>query len=65
MRSTSFFAGLTTLSLGSRLAFATCEVYGIDIQNGGSYFENIQSTDPFSLVQEFSGCQNDTANVRT
>ncbi|KAH0274714.1 hypothetical protein KCU91_g5091, partial [Aureobasidium melanogenum] len=59
MRSTLLFAAA---SLGSRLASAQCEVYGIDIQNGGTYFENSELTVPFSLVQEFSGCQNDTAN---
>ncbi|KAH0369517.1 hypothetical protein KCU65_g3218, partial [Aureobasidium melanogenum] len=60
MRSTLLFAAAA--SVGSRLAYAQCEVYGIDIQNGGTYFENSNLTVPFSLVQEFSGCQNDTAN---
>ncbi|KAI4763402.1 hypothetical protein E4T52_04609 [Aureobasidium sp. EXF-3400] len=59
MRSTFFFAAA---SLGSGLASAQCQVYGIDIQNGGTYFENSELTVPFSLVQEFSGCDNDTAN---
>jgi hypothetical protein len=60
MRSTFFFAAA---SLASGLASAQCQVYGIDIQSGGTYFENSQLTVPFSLVQEFSGCDNDTANV--
>ncbi|KAI4716627.1 hypothetical protein E4T48_07167 [Aureobasidium sp. EXF-10727] len=59
MRSTVLFAAAT---IGSGLASATCQVYGIDIQSGGTYFENSQLTTPFSLVQEFSGCDNDTAN---
>ncbi|KAH0172358.1 hypothetical protein KCU67_g1763, partial [Aureobasidium melanogenum] len=59
MRSTLLFAAA---SIGSRLASAQCEVYGIDIQNGGTYFENSELTVPFTLVQEFSGCDNDTAN---
>lgn len=62
MRSTLLFAAA---SIGSRLASAQCEVYGIDIQNGGTYFENSELTVPFTLVQEFSGCDNDTANVRS
>lgn len=62
MRSTFFLAAA---SLGSGLASAQCQVYGIDIESGGTYFENSQLTVPFSLVQEFSGCDNDTANVRT
>lgn len=62
MRSTSLL--FAAASIGSRFASAQCEVYGIDIQNGGTYFENSQLTVPFTLVQEFSGCDNDTANVR-
>lgn len=62
MRSTFFLAAA---SLGSGLASAQCQVYGIDIQSGGTYFENSELTVPFSLVQEFSGCDNDTANVMT
>lgn len=64
MRSTSFYTGLAAISLGSGLASAQCQVYGIDFQSGGSYFQNSELTDPFTLVQEFSGCSNDTANVR-
>jgi hypothetical protein len=60
MRSTILFAAV---SIGSGLAAAQCEVYGIDVQNGGTYFENVELTVPFTLVQEFSGCDNDTANV--
>jgi hypothetical protein len=60
MRSTILFAAV---SIGSGLASAQCEVYGIDVQNGGTYFENVELTVPFTLVQEFSGCDNDTANV--
>ncbi|KAG9638739.1 hypothetical protein KCU95_g4683, partial [Aureobasidium melanogenum] len=59
MRSTLLFAAA---SIGSRFASAQCEVYGIDIQNGGTYFENSELTVPFTLVQEFSGCDNDTAD---
>ncbi|CAD0081469.1 unnamed protein product [Aureobasidium vineae] len=59
MRSTFLFAAA---AIGSGLASAQCQVYGIDIQSGGTYFENSELTTPFSLVQEFSGCDNDTAN---
>ncbi|TIA34574.1 hypothetical protein D6C78_06740 [Aureobasidium pullulans] len=62
MRSTSFYTGLAAISLGSGFASAQCQVYGIDFQSGGSYFQNSELTDPFTLVQEFSGCSNDTAN---
>ncbi|TKA65208.1 hypothetical protein B0A55_09011 [Friedmanniomyces simplex] len=46
---------------GSALA-QVCESYGDDFQNGGSYFQNSLSSDPFTALQEFEGCQNDTAN---
>jgi hypothetical protein len=32
----------------------------VDLIDGGSYFQNSASTDPFTAVQEFSGCTNDT-----
>lgn len=55
--------GLAALSFGVQHAVAQdCEVYGIDVVGGGSYFINEASSADFSLVQEFSGCQNDTAN---
>lgn len=40
----------------------TCFSYGVDFLSGGSYFQNSLSTDPFTAVQEFEGCQNDTSN---
>ncbi|KAK0938864.1 hypothetical protein LTR29_009598 [Friedmanniomyces endolithicus] len=46
---------------GSALA-QSCESFGDDFQNGGSYFQNSLSSDPFTALQEFDGCQNDTAN---
>ncbi|KAK5116864.1 hypothetical protein LTR85_009124 [Meristemomyces frigidus] len=39
-----------------------CQSYGIDFVSGGTYFQNILSTDPFTAVQEFEGCQNDTSD---
>lgn len=44
------------------LASCACESYGIDFQNGGTYFQNSLSTDPFTALQDFEGCQNDTAH---
>ncbi|KAF2720150.1 hypothetical protein K431DRAFT_271147 [Polychaeton citri CBS 116435] len=38
-----------------------CQSYGIDFQNGGTYFQNILSTDPFTALETFTGCQNDTS----
>ena len=34
---------------------ATCQAYGVDFQNGGSYFQNTLSSDDFTFVSQFSG----------
>jgi hypothetical protein len=39
-----------------------CVSFGIDFQDGGSYFQNISSSDDFTFVSTFEGCQNDVAN---
>lgn len=39
-----------------------CKSYGIDFQDDGSYFQNKSSTDSFSFVSTFEGCQSDMAN---
>jgi len=38
-----------------------CQSFGIDFLSGGTYFQNSNSTDPFTLVQEFEGCDNDSS----
>lgn len=43
-------------------ALCDCESFGVDFQSGGTYFQNSESTDPFTAVQEFTGCQNDTSH---
>lgn len=40
----------------------TCNSYGIDFANGGSYFQNNESSDAFTALQEFDGCQDDVSN---
>jgi len=52
-RSALAAAGLL-LSL-TQVGAQTCESYGIDFQNGGSYFQNISSTAPFTFVSIFEG----------
>lgn len=32
-----------------------CITFGVDFQDGGSYFQNSLSTSPFTFVQEFEG----------
>ncbi|KAI7393197.1 hypothetical protein KC336_g16365 [Hortaea werneckii] len=39
-----------------------CNSYGIDFTNGGSYFQNSDSSEFFTASQEFDGCQDDTSN---
>jgi len=49
-------AGLATAALLSvKVQAQTCESYGVDFQDGGSYFQNISSTDPFTFVSIFEG----------
>ena len=40
----------------------TCQSFGVDFYGGGSFFQNSESTDPFTAVQEFEGCSNDTSH---
>lgn len=43
-----------------------CQSFGVDFENGGSYFQNSFSDDPFTALQRFTGCTNDTSyNVLT
>ncbi|KAK6438866.1 hypothetical protein LTR95_004930 [Oleoguttula sp. CCFEE 5521] len=44
-------------------ANSTCNAYGIDFQNGGSYFINTLSQANFTCVTQFEGCNNDTASI--
>ena len=63
-------AGTTTLAVASN-SIATrqdsptsnCSVYGIDFVDGGSYFINSNSTVDFTTVQQFTGCNDDSADV--
>ena len=43
-------------------SYQDCESYGVDFQDQGSYFQNISSTDAFTFVQIFEGCQSAQAN---
>jgi hypothetical protein len=38
-----------------------CKSYGIDFQDGGSYFQNKSSSDDFTFVSTFEGCDKDAA----
>ena len=42
---------------------SNCSVYGIDFVEGGSYFIDSNSTADFTTVQQFSGCNDDSASV--
>lgn len=35
---------------------ADCQSYGIDFVDGGSYFQNISSSDDFTFITQFEGC---------
>ena len=40
----------------------TCISFGIDFVDGGSYFQNSLSTDDFTFVSEYEGCNSDNAS---
>ncbi|KAF2812432.1 uncharacterized protein BDZ99DRAFT_383484 [Mytilinidion resinicola] len=62
MHSLSTFAcRIGLLALTARSALADCVSFGMDFQDGGSYFQNSLSSDPFTFVSQFEGCDNDTA----
>lgn len=42
-------------AIGARTVFADCQSYGMDFQNGGSYFQNTLSNDNFTFVSQFDG----------
>ncbi|KAK0664933.1 hypothetical protein DIS24_g262 [Lasiodiplodia hormozganensis] len=60
----SFFSVATALGLLARSTLADdgliggCESYGKDFQGGGEYFQNVNSAENFTFVQDFEGCQN-------
>jgi hypothetical protein len=61
-------AGTSVVAFGSLAARqdytnSTCSVYGIDFMDGGSYFINSLSTVDFTTVQQFSGCNDDSASI--
>lgn len=43
---------------------SVCTTYGVDFQDGGSYFINTNSNESFTFVSKFEGCQNDTASLQ-
>jgi hypothetical protein len=43
------------LAMLSTTVLADCAAYGMDFQDGGSYFQNSNSPDPFTFVSEFNG----------
>lgn len=51
-------AKLLAFSLLAQYTFAQdnpCKSFGVDFQDGGSYFQNVNSTDPFTFVSKFEG----------
>lgn len=52
-------ASISDLIKRQNNANSTCSVYGVDFQNGGSYFINSGSNGDFTAVSEFEGCTYD------
>ncbi|OJD40425.1 p-loop containing nucleoside triphosphate hydrolase [Diplodia corticola] len=55
------FGFLGRSALADTQLTAGCQSFGMDFQGGGIYFQNNASTDPFTFVQEFEGCQADNS----
>ncbi|PVI01680.1 hypothetical protein DM02DRAFT_654286 [Periconia macrospinosa] len=56
----SLVKALGLAAMGVRTVRADCQSYGMDFQQGGSYFQNTNSNDPFTFVSQFDGCNPDT-----
>ncbi|KAF2203974.1 hypothetical protein GQ43DRAFT_410463 [Delitschia confertaspora ATCC 74209] len=60
-----YFISLSTrlglLLLGATKTWATCYSYGMDFQHEGIYFQNSLSSDNFTHVTQFEGCNDDVA----
>lgn len=52
---------VVTFLVTASLVAADCVSYGVDFQPGGTYFQNVSSTDPFTFVSIFEGCNPDVA----
>ncbi|KAF2224886.1 hypothetical protein BDZ85DRAFT_194816 [Elsinoe ampelina] len=67
-RSALFFLAYSLVSIVAQDSGNTCQSFGIDFQDEGSYFQNVSSADPFTFVSAFEGmsghhirCQPDLA----
>lgn len=49
--------GLWGSGLAQDNCTTTCQSFGVDFLSGETYFQNVNSTEPFTAVQEFEGCQ--------
>lgn len=56
------FAALLSLAISDDTG-AICYSYGVDFIDEGSYFINSLSSDPFTSVSTFKGCNPDIADV--
>ncbi|QDS75105.1 hypothetical protein FKW77_007220 [Venturia effusa] len=56
---------LLAIGLVAQYSFAQdnpCKSFGVDFQDGGSYYQNSNSSDPFTFVSKYEGCQTDQAD---
>lgn len=60
------FLTLTLVTLFTQTILAQdtnpCKSFGVDYQDGGKYYQNIISNNPFTFVSIFQGCEPDFAN---
>jgi hypothetical protein len=46
---------MSLVAIGASTVSADCVSYGMDFQNGGSYFQNSLSNENFTFVSQFEG----------
>lgn len=49
------FAKFGLVAIAAQRVAADCSSFGVDFQDGGVYFQNSLSTDPFTFVSQFEG----------
>ncbi|CAK4031905.1 Hypothetical predicted protein [Lecanosticta acicola] len=59
----AFYSACAALVLSlAGSAVADCQSYGVDYEDGGTYFQNSNTNETFTALQMFNGCSNDTSH---
>jgi hypothetical protein len=58
----SLLVALLAYVVSAQDCSGVCKSYGLDIVDGGDYYQNSASSANFTALQDFSGCQSDLAD---